>query len=1582
MTNLNKLFMKVFSVMLSVMLLNVSAFATGRYMTIDENYANGSGNNYVYLKGNDSSHYHNIDNYHENSGSGGAILVEHNNMSLHTRWVSFYGNSAAQNGGAVAITKFHYLQDYFTDTYFSANSAIDGGAIYISTGFVSIHSSGQEKTDFGANVSTEEGGAIYNNSKYLIIGTETDKGTISFRLNRAGTAGGAIYNCDNAGTEIGQYINFSTNTAKTFGGAIYNGQNGKVEIDNYSKFIDNSSGSMGGAIYNKGNMSIGLLANFQGNQTRYYGGAVYNTGKLTISSYTIFSLNKSTDTSNGKGGAIYNYNGSVTLDSSIEFNENTAREGGAIYNTNGGNFNIGSSVEFSSNTAGTAGGAIYNHASSTSTFTIGNDASFYNNKASVTNSGGAIYNYDSKMEIGNRAVFEDNSAGYGGAIAHGDRDNVSAMIIGDSSRFINNTAASRGGAISSDTNDTFILGKNADFTNNSAGDYGGAIENGGNFIVGDRVEFFSNTATNKSGGAIANFGGAFMVGTDAKFNENTAKESGGAIHNDKFLDTNGTIYIESRSKFVKNSTEGDGGAIYNYGGEVILDGGSSFFENIANQNGGAIYNKKGGEVNIGIDSNLRVFFSTNTAKGSGGAIYNENDGEVNIGKSSKFIDNSTESRGGAIYNDGYMSVDENAEFLGNKTKYYGGAICNSGELIIELYTSFNSNKCTDTRNGRGGAIYNNNGSVTLGKSVMFNENSAVEGGAIYNTNAGTLNLGDQVKFYSNTSSNGGGAIYNHSSSTDISVIGSNAAFNNNKASENNSGGAIYNYDCKMKIGTNAVFDGNTAGEGGAIKHADRDNISTMEINAGARFTNNAAKSRGGAIHSDTDDSFTLGENVSFMKNSAGDYGGAISITNGGFAIGRDVKFSSNVVSNGSGGAIANFAGDLGISYSANFYGNIAKEKGGAIYNDRFSNTYGKITIASNALFSSNVATNGKGGAIYNTGSIILENNGKFINNLSEDGGGAIYNDNTGTIRIDKNVMFTGNASNFAGAIENNGTITFTDGAIFRDNTSEIGEAGAILNNGTLNFVADTCYVEFTGNTSGGDPIAICSDGGTTNLWVSEKTYMMFNDKIEGDDLSVININQSSGTLPTNGIINLNADMSGYKGTVNFYNGTIELKSAGKWFGGDLTVSNSPVINMANDVISEHNFNNLTINNSLNLNVDADLANGEMDTISASNFGNSSGKIKVKGINILSDIDKNEMVEIAFADDVLKRKVESVNKASSVLYNYRVKYDENTGYFRFINGASTKNMGTAASAVSASAGGAATQSLVANQVFASMDGKVSSSKKASIDPSNLYVSAGDQVFDNSGKIERGLWLKPFMSQETVKIGDADVDNNLYGTLAGIDFPLGQDKQVSFYLGYAGSKQEVEDVKSNQTGYVLGATGMMIKDNWYAGLTANVMFNKASIDTDFGTDDVDMNMFSIGAKAGYNFNISNSFVLEPNLTLVYGVVNSQEYETSQGAQIDSQSVNNISVEPQLKAKFEIGNGWQPYGLLGYSANLGSKPTVKAEGVELELDSIDGYVEYGAGVNKDFIGTVWSCYAQVTGRSGGRNGFAGNLGIKYKF
>ena len=1349
------------------------------------------------------------------------------------------------------------------------------------------------------------------------------------------------------GSDIGvdiYYAQFNGNTALN-GGAV--AQMSTFDANNFQNAsFENNSATNGGAIYiSDGKLNVvaesGEHSRFHNNTSTEKGGAVYNAGDFNAGS------------SNGEGGPIY-----------FRFND-AGTSGGAIYNCQNAETHILDYVVFSTNTANAYGGAIYNEANGT--VRIGNLVYFIDNKTKreSTGMGGAIFN-SGKIITANLLSFEGNYASYlGGAIYN---NSGAELDIGEFVTFDNNkTTNSQGSGGAIHNRGLVIIGGYSNFKNNSSGGRGGAIHNyeQGVLHIEREVTFSSNTA-NGNGGAINNQTSSLSVNYIEKlstFIGNSSGGSGGAISN-----INCILNIYRGADFYENSAQSSGGAIYNVGGKMQVDEEASFYNNYAQIGGGAISS----DISDGKTFTLvgRTSFTENKAGEYGGAI-NITRGNFNIGQYVNFSSNtSIAGSGGAIANfAGSVTIGDDVTFNGNEAKTNGGAIYN--DLFLNTQGQINIGKAAmfkkNSADLSGGAIYISSGSVTIGRA-NFNENSAKEnGGAAYNI--GSFTIGEDTKFNNNSAVGSGGAIFNENGNVDI---GLRTQFNNN--SSGGDGGAVY-VSCGIVVAFQATeFNGNksTQKSGGAIANLN----GSVTIGRSAKFKENSARKNGGAIYNIGRISLDYGSQ--FTNNSSRGDGGAVYNVGSFYANDSNAKFDNN--SGNYGGAIFN-AGYMLLDYGSQFTNNSSNSDGGAIYNYE-----GHISFEPSTVFSSNRAINGVGGAINNyKGDVVIGNKSEFTNNSAKNGSGAIRNEATGTIFAGIDIKFIGNTADYGGAIENYGTMTFMDGVIFRDNIANVDGGGAILNSGTLNLTADTRNVEFTGNMSGGEQIAIYNQQNSTlNLWANKNVRFVFNDKITSNNSSgnTLNVNKSSSTEPTNGTIELNADMSGYKGTVNLYNGTIELCENGTWFGGDLTVSNSPTIDTVNNFISEHNFNNLTINNVLNLNVEADLANAEMDTISATSFGNATGKINVKAITILSDIDENEMIEIAFADDILKDKVESVNKASSRLYNYKVKYDKNTGYFRFINGALTKNMGTAASAIAASAGGAATQSLVANQVFASMDGKTSSGKKASMDPSNLYVSAGDQVFDNSGKIERGLWLKPFVAQETVKIGDADVDNNLYGTLAGIDFPVGEDKQVSFYLGYAGSKQEIEDVKSNQTGYVLGATGMVMKDSWYAGLTANVMFNKASIDTDFGTDDVDMNMFSIAAKAGYNYNITNSFVLEPNLTLVYGVVNSQEYETSQGAQIDSQSISNISVEPQVKAKFEIGNGWQPYGLLGYSANLGSKPTVKTDGVELELDSIDGYVEYGAGVNKDFIGTVWSCYAQVTGRSGGRNGFAGNLGLKYKF
>jgi len=763
---------------------------------------------------------------------------------------------------------------------------------------------------------------------------------------------------------------------------------------------------------------------------------------------------------------------------------------------------------------------------------------------------------------------------------------------------------------------------------------------------------------------------------------------------------------------------------------------------------------------------------------------------------------------------------------------------------------------------------------------------------------------------------------------------------------------------------------------------------------------------------------TIENGVSFKNNSAYPKGGAIYIDSGTVNISNNVSFYSNTANIC--GAIYKEKGTLTIGDNAEFKNNMAKfGYGGAICNDD-----GITRIGSNALFEGNQAMTNGGAICKAKGTIIIGNNSIFKNNMAEHGpGGAIYNGN-GIFNIGSNAKFTGNMAIYGGAISVGGTVTIQDGATFKDNMAN-GEGGAIVNPGTLNLIAKTNNVEFTGNkqyagTEKEESNAIYDDEGEINLWAGSAS-IIFNDRIVSkNSSSTLNINQVHGKLPTTGKVVLNEDMSGYTGTVNFYDGTIELGENGKWFGGEVNVDvDNATINLANGLVENHKFNKVNVSGNLNLSVDADLRNKKMDTITISSTTNFSGdsKVTVSKVKIIKDTKEKE-VSLTFANDKLKNKVEFNGNAEGLLYKYDTTYDNTTCKFTFVN--SGVNMETAAGAVASSVGGYATQSVVINQAFAGINRQMAqkvqpktvspkatvkpsqessvtpadkkepaktngkqNKKSANINFSKLYVSAGNQIFDDSGKIERSLWLRPFALQETIKLNGVDIDNTLYGTLAGIDFIANQDSSImtSFYIGYAGSKQKFDETKTNQTGYLVGLTGMLIKEKWYLGATVNGIFNKVSADSEDETNDFDMNMFTIGAKAGYNIDLSDKWILEPNITVMYGIANSDSYQTSLGS-IDSQSTSNILVEPQVKAKWQLTNGWQPYGLVGYSANLSGKPKVKAGGEELELDSIDGFVEYGIGVNKEFIGSVWSCYGQVTGRSGGRNGFGGNLGIKYKF
>jgi len=225
------------------------------------------------------------------TSNGGAIS---NDGTLTVNNCTFTNNTASNEGGAIYNLPMGFK---LFDSTFTANKAINGGAIY------------------------NEGGAV--NYPVTVIGSTFKKNTA---INYG--EGGAIYNTGNLKVTT---TNFTSNNGTFSSGAIQNNHNGAVAAIN-SKFLTNTA-QFGGAIGNDGYLSISgssFIGNIATAGIDKGGAAIYNDGKTMVTS-CLFTGNKASNV----GGAIDNELAGIFDVSTSSFTYNTALNGGgAIENGN------------------------------------------------------------------------------------------------------------------------------------------------------------------------------------------------------------------------------------------------------------------------------------------------------------------------------------------------------------------------------------------------------------------------------------------------------------------------------------------------------------------------------------------------------------------------------------------------------------------------------------------------------------------------------------------------------------------------------------------------------------------------------------------------------------------------------------------------------------------------------------------------------------------------------------------------------------------------------------------------------------------------------------------------------------------------------------------------------------------------------------------------------------------------------------------------------------------------------------------------------------------------------------------------
>ena len=1048
-----------------------------------------------------------------------------------------------------------------------------------------------------------------------------------------------------------------------------------------------------------------------------------------------------------------------------------------------------------------------------------------------------------------------------------------------------------------------------------------------------------------------------------------------------------------------------------YTGDVTLTG--NITEKVKHDNNGE--NPKIKIINATFDG---LYDDSSTATGAtpdygserGGAVSSL--AEITEVTSSTFTNNEARPSSGYAYGGAIhlqvspMGIIDDSTFIGNKatseagSRAWGGAI-HSNRATIEGITNSkfigniaqtNSTSASGENWAEGGAVHFNGGWLKKIDNVLFDGNKSIATGS-YATAGGlsmfSAGLGSITNstFSNNTATSGGannftlgGAMYLGRDTWGGDVV--EADFLNNGAISEYAGygGAFYIGTSDYRVNLKGKYEGNY----------------TKAIGTAKTYSN------GGAIYADSNSNLA-DITVNFINNNSYAEGATTSSANGGAIYNR--------------GTIGNIVNSL-------FQGNYTEAKGtsgtstssyaGAIYN---RGTIGDITGASFienktiAKVTDSVLYT-EGGAIRNQQATIGKISGLFKNNsvnaTSTTGdigaeGGAIstYDSTFGEITSDfigNSITATsdsGNLNIYGGAITNwDSAMTFRN-SNFKDNSITATSTGDIdAKGGAIFLTKDTNAASAVIIADGGNSVfsgnKVMVNGATTNnaIWANDADV-----KVE---LQAVNNGKILFDDEIDGVEGYKLDLSGDEsGLYQFGAAVKNANITAKGKSSVLGIMNLSNNNNALDVIDGGIFKVAGLSATDNLHfrkfsltggsvefsgVSVDLENATMGRITAGDYASGSGKINVNSMILTSDAN-GDNASVLFADSAIAGNVVNniTGDLQAPIHKYSVAYDDSTGKFEFVKtgvASDVTNTGSSAAATGSN------QTTIDNEVLDRAEELVS---KSMVHQGSELVIAGT----TSGEAPiLNLWVKPFGADEDVELKYGRVvDSKLFGLMAGVDtLPIaygnGYSAIYTLYGVYSNALLKNDGYKTRQQGYALGARAIVYKDKFFAGMTVNGGIQKARSTTRFGIDHFDMYTGSAAFKVGYNIGFeSDKYVVQPNMSTTYTYVKAEDYTAKSGLKIKSEGLNVVEFAPGLKLMYNHDNATQVYAKAAMIWDYIDGGDVKANDVALPEVSAKPYAEYGFGFEKSFTPSFVG-FGEIVRHDGGREGWAGNFGLKYAF
>ena len=770
---------------------------------------------------------------------GGGMFNDNSSPTLTN--ITFSGNSAEHMGGGMYNDNSSPTLNTVT---FSSNTSVagDGGGMFNSDSSPAL-----------TNV------AFYDNWAHLFGGGTGNQPNnhstlmnVTFSGNQA-TLGGGMSNRDSSNPTLSN-VTFNGNLGYDSGGGMYNFNQSSPMLTDVV-FSGNISGTGGGMNNYVGCSPTLTNVTFSDNQANS-GGGMYNNTSAVALTQVLFSGNQGVN-----GGAMHNFQSSVTM-TNITIAGNVATgEGGGIYNDGSGyfiqdNIMVLTQVLFSGN-KGVNGGAMHNFQSSVTMTNINMAGNL------ATGQGGGIYNDGSDPYIQNTLIWGNQSGSGGDNLFNSGSSGpiIRYSLVGgcNPGGAWNSLCGTDGGNNLADTDPLFVAPEPASSAPTTAGDY--RLQDASPAInMGDNAADLGGTgpltATIQTITQDLDSNPRFVrvfVDLGAYENQTFLCPAGGILYVDQaasgpqtgdswadaLLTLQDALQVSEACEIwvaegVYYPDEGgsqadnDRTATFQLKDGVGVYGGFAGTETARDQRNPATnITILSGDLNGDDNSNVqwdeptRADNSSNIVIGATGATL---DGFTITAGNANGTDNKYD--GGGMYNMSSSPTLANITFSNNSAKYYGGGMYNEGSSPTLTNVTFSGNSA----NNSGGGVYNHTGNPTL-TNATFSGNSAIYGGGMHNV--GSSPILTNVTFNSNSAQFAGG-MYTESGSPMLT----NATFTGNSAVTD--GGGMFNHTSNPTL-TNVTFSGNSAQIGGGmLNYASSDPLLTN-----VTFSNNHATDGGG-----------------------------------------------------------------------------------------------------------------------------------------------------------------------------------------------------------------------------------------------------------------------------------------------------------------------------------------------------------------------------------------------------------------------------------------------------------------------------------------------------------------------------------------------------------------------------------------------------------------------------------------------------------------------------------------------------------------------------------------------------------------